>query len=400
MDAETKPVMKILVLSKRQYTGKDLLDDRFGRLRELPLGLAQLGHEVKGLCLSYRPRSEEMLTDFDETAAGRVTWQSLNLGRFLIPGLVHYLFRAKTLVQQFQPDLIWACSDAFHAILGAAIAKHFSTKCVVDLYDNFEAFGATRTPGVLSLFKRAVRNADGVTYVSKSLSNYVSQNYCPIGPTMVLENAVRKELFYPRDMYSCRRQLGLPEGVTMIGTAGSLFENRGIKTLFDGFKILTESENNLHLVIAGPRDRSSQIPKGPQVHDLGILPLERIPLLINALNVAVIYNRDSKFGRYCFPQKAHEILACRTPVVAADVGTMQDLLRGHSELLFEPDNPRSCAEAIQSQLCKPTPLDIDVPSWPSFAEHLAKFFATIISGEPTASPTRILEASESGTPVR
>ena len=39
--------MKILVLSKRQYMGKDLLEDRFGRFWELPLELAQLGHDVQ-----------------------------------------------------------------------------------------------------------------------------------------------------------------------------------------------------------------------------------------------------------------------------------------------------------------------------------------------------------------
>ena len=35
--------MKILVLTKRQYMGKDLLDDRFGRFRELPLEFALRG---------------------------------------------------------------------------------------------------------------------------------------------------------------------------------------------------------------------------------------------------------------------------------------------------------------------------------------------------------------------
>ena len=44
---------KILVITKRQYTGKDLLDDRFGRLREIPLALAEKGYKVQGLCLSY-----------------------------------------------------------------------------------------------------------------------------------------------------------------------------------------------------------------------------------------------------------------------------------------------------------------------------------------------------------
>ena len=38
-------MMRILVLSKRQYMNKDLIDDLYGRFRELPLALAGLGHK-------------------------------------------------------------------------------------------------------------------------------------------------------------------------------------------------------------------------------------------------------------------------------------------------------------------------------------------------------------------
>ena len=37
---------------------KDLIDDRYGRFREIPLALAQMGHQVKGICLSYQPKNE------------------------------------------------------------------------------------------------------------------------------------------------------------------------------------------------------------------------------------------------------------------------------------------------------------------------------------------------------
>ena len=53
--------MKILVLTKRQYSGYDLLNHRFGRLRELPLELAGLGHVVMGIALSYRRRDEQTI---------------------------------------------------------------------------------------------------------------------------------------------------------------------------------------------------------------------------------------------------------------------------------------------------------------------------------------------------
>jgi teichuronic acid biosynthesis glycosyltransferase TuaC len=373
--------VKILILSKRQYMAKDLLDDRFGRFRELPLELAKLGHEVMGVCLSYRRREEGFTNDLSPDGHGKVAWRSLNLGRFVIPGVINYVSQAKKLVKEFKPDLIWACSDSFHAIFGVWLARLFDMKCVVDLYDNFESFRATQLPGVRPLFKRAVRAADGVTCVSQRLADLVIRSYRRAGPVTVLENAVRTDLFFRRDRVDCRRRLGLPENVTIIGTAGALSASRGIDVLFRGFNLLAAEEKNLHLVIAGARDRGLRIPSGPRVHDLGILPLDQVPILFNALDVAVVCNRDSAFGRYSFPQKVYEILACRTRIVAAAVGTMSDLLASHPECLFEPDSPESLAQAIHRQLANPTILDLQVPTWSDTARRLEAFLCGLARHE-------------------
>ena len=369
--------MKILVITKRQYMGKDLLDDRFGRFRELPLELAKLGHEVIGISLSYRPRREGLFEDFSHNSDTYVSWYSLNLGRLIIPGLINYLLQSNSLVSKFKPDFIWACSDSFHAIIGLWLTHRMKAKGIVDLYDNFESFGATRLPWVKPLFKRAVREADGVTCVSKTLAKLIFQNYQPKGSTIVLENGARTDLFYPQERTASRKQLRLPEKVKIIGAAGGLYHNRGIRTFFRAFELLANEQKNVHLVIAGPRERRSQIPTGPQVHDLGILPLEKVPILLNAVDLAVIYNRDSLFGRYCFPQKAYEIIACRTPLVAAAVGAMNNLLARFPECLFEPDSSQSCARAMRSQLMKPIVLDFDIPSWADLAKQLEAFFEKI-----------------------
>jgi len=376
---ETQTEMKILVLTKRQYMGKDLLDDRFGRFRELPLELAKLGHEVKGVCLSYRARREGTFTDGGAGQAARVSWHSINLGGLILPGLLRYYLAVKKIGRRFQPDIIWACSDALHAIWAVSLAKQLQTRCVVDLYDNFEAFGATRIPGILSFFKGALKNADGVTCISNPLAEHVSHSYRPKGSIRVLENAVRKDLFFPQDRNHCRRSLGLPENASLVGTAGALYPERGVTALFRGFEIVASEDKNIHLALAGPRSRIHGLPRGPQVHDLGVLPLEKVPLLFNALDVAVIYNRDSSFGRYCFPQKAYEIMACGTPFIAAAVGSMKSLLDGRPELLFDPESPGSCAEALRLQLKKPTPPDLEAPGWSDFAQRLESFFLQIVA---------------------
>ncbi len=49
--------MRILVLTKRQYTNKDLIYDLFVRVYEHPQELVKRGLMVTGFCLSYCPRN-------------------------------------------------------------------------------------------------------------------------------------------------------------------------------------------------------------------------------------------------------------------------------------------------------------------------------------------------------
>ena len=81
-------MLKILVITKRQYMKKDLLDDRFGRFRELPRELASKGHRVYGICLSYQYKDEGKVQD------GPLEWESVNMGRLIFPGLFRFIRHA------------------------------------------------------------------------------------------------------------------------------------------------------------------------------------------------------------------------------------------------------------------------------------------------------------------
>ncbi|MGE5218335.1 MAG: glycosyltransferase [Chloroflexota bacterium] len=371
--------MKILVLTKRQYMGKDLLDDHFGRFWELPQELARRGHEVQGIALSYRRRSDDPLPSWSiDSGTGSVAWHAVNLLDGSWPRPRQYFRLARQVINDFQPEVIWACSDAFHVIFGQRLAKESSAKLIVDLYDNFESYPATRTPGVMPLFKRAVRAAGGITCVSSQLADYAADRYHSRAPALILENAVRTDLFYPMERERCRAELGLPRAAKIVGTAGALYASRGVDALIRGFALLAAEDINLHLALAGTRPRHNSIPRGNLTHDLGVLPLGKVPAFFNALDVAVIYNRDSSFGRYNFPQKAREIMACGTALVAADIGSMRQILRDHRECLFAPDDPASLAAAVRRQLANPTGIDRTVPTWSDLAAQLEIFFLTVL----------------------
>ena len=163
---------------------KDLIDDRFGRFREIPLELARMGHRVTGLCLSYRPRARGWISD------GTVLWRSVNAGRLKFFGLSCFMAQAQRLAKG--GDVIWACSDSFYGIIGHVLSRRYGIPFVFDLYDNFEYYLIARLPVLKQLYRWVIRECDVVTCVSKPLERLV-RSYGRHGPVYVMENAVRKE---------------------------------------------------------------------------------------------------------------------------------------------------------------------------------------------------------------
>lgn len=368
--------MRILTLTKRQYTSRDLLDDRFGRLRELPLSLAGLGHQVSGLCLSYRPKEENIVKDSDENG-NTVTWHSLNLKRIVPAGSSSYWKKIEQISYDFRPDLIWACSDAIHAIIGANVSRKLGTVLVIDLYDNFESFELTRFPGMTSVFRNSLRSADGIICVSKPLSRYVFETTSYKGPIEVIENAVPKGLFRPQKQSDCRQELGLPDDAYIVGTAGAISKSRGIEILFQAFEILAQERPDVRLALAGPCDRRLKLPVGDRFHYLGVLPPHKVSTFLCSLDISVICNRDSAFGRYCFPQKFFETVACRVPVVAAATGSMREMLDDKPQCLFKPENINDLAAMLRVQLVRPTVLNWHSPTWDELGLRLAEFLEKV-----------------------
>lgn len=366
--------MRLLVLTKRQYTGRDLLDDRYGRLFEIPRALTTAGHSVRGLALSYRQRPAS--TSY---AAG---WESLQALPFSPLGAARHLLRIRQICREFRPDLVWASSDAWHAIAAWRTCMPAGIPYVVDLYDNYESFGLSKAPGVIPLLRCACRAASGLTLITRSLAAHVTTEYAlPEGkPQLILGNAVDTGLFRPLDRQAARRELGLPENALLVGTAGALDASRGIRTLLEAAEHLAVEYPNFRLVLAGPTDGSLNRYRHLPVVYLGILGSDATPKFWNALDVAVVCNVDSDFGRYCYPQKLQEIIACGIPLVASAVGEVAELLRGTAACLAIPNSSTSLAKQIEAQIQAKKGVDLgQVRSWNQRAKELSGFFEMLLA---------------------
>jgi len=372
--------MHVVVLTKRQYTNRDVIDDRYGRLWEIPLGLARLKCDVTCLCLSYSKRSG-VPEDYADSNGHTVRWISVNLGFFMITGLFKYLYLANKIVRTERPDVIWSCSDTIYTVLGYLLAKLHKCRFIADLYDNFEYFGTYKIPILRGLYRKAVREADGVSCVSESLRRHIVASYRRTKNTTVITNAVDSDAFKPMDKRQCRDKLGLPQDVKLIGSAGDLSNYRGADMMYR--VMLDESiiSGAVQLAVAGYRTPDTNIPSTENVHDLGMLPFEDVPLLLNSLDLAIVYNRQSTFGDYCFPQKFYEMLACRVPIVAANVGEISLLLAGDQHLLYEDGDVESLAVTIQQQMKERRLPDLRIPSWQEQAGLLLKQMEAVVAAE-------------------
>lgn len=364
--------MQILVLAKRQYTGKDLIDDRYGRLFELPERLQRRGHDVRGITLSYRARPEASYVSPEG-----VRWQSLNA---LPVGLVRYDVYTQGILGNWRPDVIWASSDALHAILGRRLAARFRVPYVVDLYDNYESFALTRFPGLWRGLREACRDAAGVTVVTRALQTMVAQDYVPHGPVTVVGNGVDPGVFHPRDLSASRRRLGLPEQGQIIGTAGSITKHRGIDDLFRAFMQLAAGDPRLWLAVAGPGDGTAERYSHERVINLGRVAQQVVADLLCALDVAIVCNRDSAFGRYCYPMKLEEAIACDTPVVAAGVGDVPARLAFDDDSLYVPGDAHDLASKLAKRLATPQRASLVPATWSDLVPKLEHALEHAVAG--------------------
>lgn len=368
--------MRIAFLCKRRYMSKDVIVDRYARLYEIPYQLARLGHDVHGFCLSYGGATEG---DWEHMApSGRLHWTSRSLGRWKLPTLLGYTRWLGQQLRAFRPDVIIGASDIPHVVLGARLAKSMSVPYTADLYDNFEGFGQARIPGFVPALRHAVRRADLVTTTSGALRTLVIDTYHARGEVVAMPSTIDKAVFCTRDKLACREALGLPADAKLIGTAGGLFADKGVGTLYGAWERIAAARPDTHLVVAGPIDAHLPPPSGKRIHPLGLLPHLSVAKLFAALDVGVIYLRDTPFGRYCFPQKAYEMIACRLPVAAARVGAMPELLSHVSEALYEPDNADDLARAVLALLDHPTQVEVPVEDWSQIVGRMEQDLRSLV----------------------
>jgi glycosyltransferase involved in cell wall biosynthesis len=325
--------MKILFLSKRCPQAKDLLTRPYGRFFHIPRLFAERGHEVHILLLSYHNQPIVNAKKFG------IQWHARSIMHL---GKSSYWSTACALANTLKPDWVVGFSDTYYGILAEHLGRKFGINSAIDAYDNYESYLPWCTP-LHFFWRRAVSQATAVTAAGPQLAELLQQSR-PGRPVFIVPMAADVPDFISLDQEVCRRELNLPLENKMIGYCGSIYRNRGMKTLFDAHEILKDMGCDIDLVLTGRKEKGISLPSS--VKWLGYLDDDKIPVFMNSLDVATIINRVSRFGKYSYPVKLYEAMRCQIPVIATDTPSVNWILKGDDRFLARPDDPYDLAEKI------------------------------------------------------
>jgi len=350
--------MRLLFLAKRHPQQRDLVERPYGRFFHLPRNMAARGHEVGILLCSYRGMPSLRLQ------RDGMDWESIDVKTM---GPARFLAEVKRKAVDFRPDWIVGCSDAWYGWLAHRLARVTGARLAVDAYDNYEAYMPWNLPLHLA-WRRAIAAADQVVAAGPQLADRFDSHRRDRLPSIIVPMAADPG-FYPHDRSTSRSQLGLSFDRPLIGYMGGWARNRGTDVLLQAFRLLRRRRPEAQLVVTG-RPPSSVL-REPGVHALGYIDDADLPIALSAMDVAAVITADSSFGRYSYPAKLCEAMACGVSVAATATAPVRWMLRDDDRFLAKVGSALALAERMSSLIDHP-PTDPygTLPSWEAGAATL------------------------------
>ena len=273
---------------------------------------------------------------------------------YLFPTLLFQLLR-------YKPDIIY-CYEEAHTFMSAYVLflrRLFFRRATVLLYaaQNIKK----RYPPPFSMFERyCFRRADALlacgTSVADTLRSKGYRRALHVVPLPTDTDAFAPDA-QKRD--AIRRELGVPPDALLVGYAGKLVEEKGLRTLWLAFGDLAAGCPNLHLVLVGGGPLKGELMNAARACDLedrlhmpGVIHNTDLPAYLNALDIFVLPSETRSNWREQFGRVLVEAMSCGVPVVGSDSGEIPAVV-GDAGLIF-PEGSSAHLAANLTRLFDPT----------------------------------------------
>ena len=305
-------------------------------------GLVQRGHAA---LVAGRRGSRFLAADYGGSADHGVGEVPRIAAPFVTELDVWSAWKVSRIVRRFAVDILHAHSSHAHSYACMARALAGRGKVVVSRRVSFRP-----RPGALNRWKYA--QADRIIAVSNRVADVLHEYGLTEPQVVVVHSSVDPARLEAVPLSRC--ELGVPEGVPLLGTAGALVGHKDHENLLMALPAVLREFPDLHLVIAGEGElrpaleaKIAALGLGKSVTLLG--HREDVPRILRALDVYVSSSWSEGLGTSVL-----EALACEVPVVATAAGGVSEMvLHEKTGLLVPVRDPAALAASIVRALREP-----------------------------------------------
>ncbi len=255
-------------------------------------------------------------------------------------------------VEAFRPDAVlsyWAHPDGEGGLRAAKLAEVPSAVIV----GGSDVLVLPHHAGRGHKVREVLKNSGAVITVSEGLRKKVCELNIPELNVVTIYQGVEEKLFEcNQTRQSARVKLGLSQSQTHLLWVGRMVEVKALPVLLDAAALLRNRgfSFQLHLLGDGPQRQqmeqlASQLGLESHVKFHGPIAHDSTPDWYRAADLTVLCS-DSEG----LPNVLRESLACGTPFVSTDVGSIQEIAIPEATRLVPPQNPAALAVGIQEMI--------------------------------------------------
>jgi D-inositol-3-phosphate glycosyltransferase len=255
-----------------------------------------------------------------------------------------------------------------HYWMSALVGKYLQEKWQIPYVTMYHTLGAVKNaigigegePALRIVSERdTVRDCQRIIVATEKEKQDLIRHYGAFPEKIgVVPCGVNMALFKPMDKIAARQKLGLTDEKILL-FVGRIDPLKGIDQLLktmprlknsDGIRlIVVGGDENSRAELEGLEKLSVELNIQDSVTFQGLVKQDQLPYYYNAADVCVVPSYYESFGLV-----ALESLACGTPVIAADVGDLRNIIRqGETGYVVADNSPEKLAASIQAILSGP-----------------------------------------------
>ncbi len=298
----------------------------------LPSSVAALSHmQIHFPVFGYLPR-------FLPRTSGQALWWSVRSS-------------VKLVERTFQPDAVisyWAYPDGS---AGLRAAKYFGVPSLV-IVGGSDVLLLPKESGRGWGVRGVLLELSAVVAVSAGLQRATVDLGVAADRVHVIKQGVNHDIFFPKDQQAARRNLGLPQDAEILVWVGRMVPVKNLDLLLSVMRRLVPTRPTLQLYLLGDGELRSSLQTrvkeeglSAHIHFPGAATHDVLADWYRAANATVLTSHSEGL-----PNVLRESLACGTPFVTTDVGSVGEIADPTYSRVVPPGNTESFAEAVNDIL--------------------------------------------------